>query len=274
MKLLNLLVLISLPLQIMAQEINYTQTDIDIFNKLVEYATPYKSQSPQELITHIATFFIDTPYTPNTLDQNREKEELIINLRETDCILFVEMCLALTQTIKTTTPTFEAYCENIKSMRYRDGMINNYDSRIHYTSEWIKQNEKRGIIKEISDKYGVPLHQEFFFMTTHPNSYPQLRDSDDMVRKIGIIEKRLSSISPFYYIPKGKVCEIAPVIGNGNIICFVSNIEGLDITHVGLSYIYNGQLHFIHASAKDKKVVIEKKTLCEYNKHGIRLITL
>lgn len=225
-------------------------------------------------ITSIALHLLNTPYVAGTLEQI--PEELTINMHETDCILFVEMCTALAYNAKIyPNPTFSQYCNRIRSMRYRDGVVNGYDSRLHYTSEWILQNEKKGILEEITSKYGTRFDQKFSFMSTHPSSYKQLKDSDDMVRRIASVENRLNQSGPFYYISQERLREIEKEIHNGDIICFISPVEGLDISHVALAYWNEkDELHFIHASMKEKKVVIEKKTLADYAKNGIRLLRL
>ena len=111
-------------------------------------------------------------------------------------------------------------------------------------------------------------------MTTHSDSYKQLDKCPDRVREIGNVEKLLNESGPYYFIPQDKIKECESQIRNGDIICFRSNVEGLDISHVALAYWDKGELKFIHASFKEKKVVIDRQTIADYAKNGIRVVRL
>lgn len=248
----------------------YKEEDQTIFYDVVTHVREVSHLPMNELVTEIALYMLGTPYVAATLEQ--EPEMLTLNLRETDCILFVEMCTALAITAKEEHPSFEDYCEEVRKLRYRNGVVDGYVSRIHYTSEWIIQNSKRGIMKEISSQYGDPLNQKFSYMSTHSDSYKQLADCPDRVREIAGSEDFLDGCGPYFYIPQDKIKECASEIRNGDIICFRSNVEGLDISHVGLAYWDKGELKFIHASFKEKKVVIDRQTIADYAKNGIRLV--
>lgn len=251
-------------------DIRYDKKDPVIFNEVIE-AVSHQSHLPMnELVTEIALHFLETPYVAATLEH--EPEMLTINLRETDCILFVEMCTALAITAKEGHPSFDRFCNEIRNLRYRKGIVDGYSSRIHYTSEWIIQNSERGIMKEISSELGDPLNQKFSYMSSHSESYKQLKDCPDRVREIAVVEDTLDESGPYFYIPQSKIDECAPEIRNGDIICFRSNVEGLDISHVALAYWEKGKLMFIHASFKEKKVVIDRKTIADYAKNGIRVV--
>jgi hypothetical protein len=269
----SITILISAILSAQSTDIRFSPIDKQIFEEKIEYLLPYKNSSMPTLVTEVALSFLGTPYTAGTLEQI--PETLTINLHETDCILFVESCIAMALTIKqSTNPEFEEYCTQVRKMRYRDGIVEGYESRIHYTSEWLIQNEKNNILVELSSQYGERFDQHFSYMSTHPQSYKQLRNSDDMVRRIALIEERLNSSAPFYYISNKKLRSIENEILSGDIIGFISNVEGLDIAHVAIAYHDKGELHFIHASFKEKKVVIEKKKLVDYASNGIRVARL
>jgi hypothetical protein len=269
----SITILISTILSAQSTDIRFSPIDKQIFEEKIEYLLPYKNSSMPTLVTEVALSFLGTPYTAGTLEQI--PETLTINLHETDCILFVESCIAMALTIKqSTNPEFEEYCTQVRKMRYRDGIVEGYESRIHYTSEWLIQNEKNNILVELSSQYGERFDQHFSYMSTHPQSYKQLRNSDDMVRRIALIEERLNSSAPFYYISNKKLRSIENEILSGDIIGFISNVEGLDIAHVAIAYHDKGELHFIHASFKEKKVVIEKKKLVDYASNGIRVARL
>lgn len=258
---------------------NYTPKDSIILQQKVDQFSSFASLPINELTIKIALSFLETPYVAGTLEG--DKELFTINLRETDCILFVEMCTAIALTIKEVNISsdntrkysdFERYCSNLRAMRYINGYIGDYSTRNHYTSGWIIQNEKYGIMSEISSYLSsVKLPQKFFFMSENPGSYKQLKNSPDLVDKIRSVEQGLNKYE-YFHIAKADIESVKDNIKNGDIVCFTSKVPGLDIAHVALAYWHNGDLHFIHASSKAMKVIIEEKTLSDYTSYGIRLI--
>lgn len=249
-----------------------------IYEKVAKALEPYKSETSGELMVRCAKQFLGTEYVAATLEI--EPEQLTINMDKTDCILFVEMCLAMVQTVKGDDPTFENFCRNTQNLRYSKGMVDGYASRNHYTSEWILQGEENGIFKEISkDLGGAKLDQHFDFMSSHLESYMQLKDNPGMVVKIMQVEKALDQ-HDYYYLPQNNLTTLAKGIREGDIICFVTPVGGLDIGHVAIAIKgKDGKMHFIHASSAKMKVIIDQETIADYvNSHkstkGVRVVRL
>ena len=259
------------------KDARFTQKDVDNFNEVMTLLAPDRDRPMSELVIKVAKHFLGTPYVAGTLEQ--EPERLTVNTRETDCILFVEMCLAMSLTAKEENPTFEKYVDNLRQLRYRDGKVDGYTSRIHYTSEWIIQGTMRGIFTEVSRECGgVPLNQQFSFMSSHPASYKQLKDSPENVEKIRAVEENLNTWD-YWYIPKADLPKCIKNIKTGDIVGFNSATPGLDIAHVAYAYWEGDTLTFIHASYTDKKVVINKTPLVQYTNgikahNGLRVIRL
>ena len=255
----------------------FTQKDIDNFNEVMAFLAPDRDLPMDQLVIKVAKHFLGTPYVSGTLEL--EPERLTVNTRETDCILFVEMCLAMSLTAKEENPTFEKYVDNLRQLRYRDGKVDGYASRIHYTSEWIIQGTVRGIFNDVSRECGgSPLDQKFNFMSTHPASYKQLKDSPENVKKIRAAEQNLESWD-YWYIPKADLPKCIKNIKTGDIVGFNSSTPGLDIAHVAYAYWEGDTLTFIHASYTEKKVVINKTPLVQYTNgikghNGLRVIRL
>ena len=199
------------------------------------------------------------PYVAGTLEEQPE-EQLCIYLTRTDCILFVETCLALARTARAS-GGFPGFADELRQSRYRDGVVSCYADRLHYTSEWISQGEKRGVLKDITMELGGETYDHpVNYMSTHPASYPRMDD----VEAIKAAEARINAI-PACQIPKAKVNGILKEIQSGDIICLVSGIEGLDILHVGIAAKdKNGSVHLIHASSAAGKVIVDPKPLDGY----------
>lgn len=255
----------------------FTQKDVENFQEVMNLLAPDRGLPMSELVIKVARHFLGTPYVAGTLEI--EPERLTVNTRETDCILFVEMCLAMSLTAKDECPTFEKYVDNLRKLRYRDGIVDGYASRLHYTSEWIIQGETRGIFHEVSRQCGGSvLGQKFNFMSQHPASYKQLKDSPETVEKIRAAEQNLETWD-YWYIPKADLPKCIQNIKTGDIIGFNAATPGLDIAHVAYAYWEGDTLTFIHASYTDKKVVINKTPLVEYTKgikghNGLRVVRL
>ena len=198
-----------------------------------------------------------TPYVAGTLDE--PGEELRIYLTRTDCIIFVETCLALARTASQG-GDFQAFAKEIQQSRYRGGHVEAYADRLHYTTEWARQGERRGTLKDITlDLGGEVLDRKISYMSSHPDSYPLMDD----VGAIREAEARLNA-EPRHYIPKARVAQVLEDLRPGDIICMVTNVEGLDISHVGMALVENGTVHLLHVSTGPMKVVTDSRTLSQY----------
>ncbi len=220
--------------------------------------------SPDELIIEAALYLMDTPYVGKTLEVNKE-EELVINLRELDCMTFVENCLALSRAAQYPYPDYDYFVRQLKYIRYREGIIHGYPSRLHYTTDWIADNVGKGIIEDITYALGGKKFQpNVGFMSSHPELYPGLQANKQDVEVMIDIENRINQRNTYYYIPQHEIKEKQSLIKTGDIICFTTNLPGLDISHLGIAYWNKNQLTFIHASSKYKKVIINPESLSDY----------
>lgn len=257
--------------------VRYSEASPAIFEKVAKALEPFKDEPAGDLMVRCAKQFLGTAYVAATLET--EPEQLTINMDKTDCILFVEMCVAMVQTVKSDNPSFESFCRNTQNLRYANGTVDGYASRNHYTSAWIRQGEGNGIFREVSEEIGGSrLDQHFDFMSSHLESYKQLKDNPGMVVKIMRTEKELDK-DTYYYLPQNEIAALSKSIRSGDIICYVTSVGGLDISHVAIAAEQNGKMHFIHASTKAMKVITDTKTIAEYvssqkSVTGIRVVRL
>lgn len=215
------------------------------------------------LLEKIGRSFIGTPYKAHTLEGN-DVESLVINLREFDCTTFVETCLALTTTFKMGGYTFDSYQYILKRIRYREGYLDGYSSRLHYFTDWISDNSVSGYVKDASKIFdGIPYENKVDFMSTHTNSYPQLKANPELVEDIKEIEAAISERT-YYYIPKEDLHKNELYLEEGWIVAFTTDIKGLDVIHTGITVRNGEKIHLLHASSDAGKVVVSEKTLVEY----------
>ena len=82
--------------------------------------------------------------------------------------------------------------------------------------------------------------------------------------KIQKIEERMNEQN-YSFVPKEKVKSIENQLLNGDIIAITTNIEGLDITHVGFAIrLQHKRIYLLHASSDFKRVMVTDKPLVEY----------
>ncbi len=218
--------------------------------------------STSELIMALSGNFMGTPYVANTLEV-KEPEQLVINLAGMDCTTFVEYMLAMALAIKQSAGSFEDFAQILACIRYRDGIIDGYPSRLHYFTEWLIHNAEKDILDILSNEIGMePFKSQVSFMTNNPGSYRQLKNAA-FVEKMKEVEKNVSGFE-MKYIPKGKIKELEYFFQNGDIIAFTTDIDGLDVSHTGFAIFQNDRLHLLHASTRTNMVEISPVPLDEY----------
>lgn len=248
------------------QSIDWEPQDKIIFEHYRKHIDPIRSKSKELILQQTAEFFLNAPYVAGTLDKN-DTERLVINLREFDCVTFVETVIALANTVVSDDLSFDNFASQLKRIRYRNGVVDGYDSRLHYTSDWIYDNVKKKILSEASLRLGgISETKTIDFMTTHRTAYRLLETDDQMLERIRNIEGEINARGGFYYLPKEKLESAKVDIPHMAMIAFTTSIKGLDTTHTGFAYKKDGKLTFIHASSAKNNVVIDEKTLSDYCK--------
>ena len=227
--------------------------------------------------------FLGLPYVAHTLEIN-DDERLVVNTRQLDCTTLVENVTALTLCAQRGQYTWRDYLRTLTAMRYRNGKITDYTSRIHYFTEWITANTKEGIVTEIQSPnppFSAVQQVSVSFMSNHPKSYKALRNHPEYVADIKKMEQQVSG-QRFRYIPKTAVrnhSQLRKAVKDGDIIAITCRKKGLDIAHLGFAVWKEGKLHLLNASQLRGLVVEEPKILYEYlQEHpthtGIRIIRI
>lgn len=241
---------------------------------------PLRDKSNGELIIAATRLLEGRPYVAHTLEG--DTEQMVINVDGLDCVTFVENCFALAKTVRNGGRSWRDFARNIEDLRYRHGKQKAYDSRLHYTTDWIIDNIYRGNIEEVTTS--VPDYRSVTktlnFMTTHRDAYPALADSAVYAgcRKVeaGLFSMRIP------YVTKSMTSKSSFVdcLQDGDMISFVSPKDGLDSSHVALLRIVNGKPLMMHASMKKGKVTFETAPLFDYLKYnkrdcpGVRVVRL
>lgn len=251
----------------------YEKQDSIKIVSLLKEASQLK-QKPASWMLWFGKKFAGVPYVGGTLDKTAA-EHLIVNTRQLDCTTYVEMITALTMCAQNHETSFTAYCNHLKHVRYIGGEVS-YVKRQHYFTVWMDDNEKEGIVKNISPNPPFTAVQKVNvnWMSTHISSYKMLTAHLEWRTGIRQLEQSVSGKS-YRYIPKGKIANtqlFRNTIKDGDIIAIITNKKGLDTTHIGIASWHKDGLHLLNASSIHKKVIDEPMTLYQYmQKHPVQI---
>ncbi len=240
-----------------------------IFDHLIQemIKREYHTLPIGECMGKIGSMMIGTRYVGGTLELMPER--CVMDLTGLDCVTFFENTLNIARTAKIkqqelaqnpNSITFRDVLDQIEYTRYRDGNLEGYTSRLHYTSEWILDNVKKGVVKDLTKELGgKPFPVKVSFMSENPQFYPQLVAQPSLVNKMRLVEYGINN-TRHWYIPTAQVKEIESKLQTGDIIAIATNKTGLDYSHTGM-IIKNakGMALFLHASSAKKRVYLDRR---------------
>lgn len=231
-----------------------------------------------ELVGAIGLELRGTPYVGATLEIYDDREICSVNLLGLDCVTFFESALGFARMLKKGGDDAAAFLDQVTYTRYRNGRLSDYTSRLHYTTDWFYDNESKGVVRGITrDLPGAePFTNKVSFMSTHPESYRQLKADPKLVPVIAETEQQINSRS-MSYVPKNKVAAVESRLQTGDIVGITTTINGIDCSHTGLCYRdEKGVLRLLHASLTKKEVTLDEplhKYLAGVSKHtGIMVV--
>lgn len=208
--------------------------------------------------------FVGTPYKSYTLEIDDRIEAPSVNLNGLDCWTFFEISLAMARMVEDPVEkwTPENMLKYIELDRYRGGECDGgYLSRLHYLEDWLNDNARRGLVRDLTRSLGgVGLPNAAIEMTNGWKGYRYMVHNPEYRAGIERMEAALRR-KPLYTIPKDKVAGIEDRLQSGDIIGIISHDgDAYGTSHVGLAYrTQDGVLHFMHASSPRNagKVVID-----------------
>ena len=247
-----------------SQQITCSVEDKQAFeDKIIEIDGLLETDLGKTMVS-VGKTFLKTPYVAKTLEIG-EVETLVINFQGLDCTTFVENVLAFTLLLQHEKTDFDSFAKVLETIRYKNGKLDGYASRLHYFSEWIANNQQKGVLADITAEIGgKEITKEIDFMSTHRDLYPFLAD-DVNFEKIKASENFLNN-EAICYLPQDQIEANEHLIHSGDIIALTTSIEGLDITHTGIaSREKDGRIHLLHASSSGE-VKISELPLVDYLK--------
>jgi hypothetical protein len=211
------------------------------------------------LMQEIGLQFRGRPYLEGALNTGAP-ERLVVRLDGFDCVTFVETTLALARGVKLRDSSYAGFARRLAEQRYRDGRLQGYCSRLHYFTEWLADNEDRGIVERLDDDLGGRrMSDSLDFMSTHRSSYDRFATNDSLYACVQSIEDRLRAqhqTRPVRYVPQDSIRAVYDKLRAGDVVALATSVEGLDVAHTGLVYAHDdGRKGLLHASLSDGVVV-------------------
>jgi hypothetical protein len=215
------------------------------------------------LLARLGLRFLGAPYEAATLEGKGPGEPLVINLRAFDCFTFVESMTALTLAVRSGGAPCDAFAGWLERLRYRRGIRRGYASRLHYFTDWLGDNRRLGVLRDVTRELGgLPDRRAVRFMTDHPGMYPPLADAAQRA-EVRRAERNLSRRLR-YRLPSDMLGEVETRFRDGDIIGIAAARPGLDVIHAGLAVRKDGRVHLLHASGPAGGVVLTEEPLCRY----------
>lgn len=254
--------------------------DTTFINDILARVKAEDPGNPGDRVAMFGRMFIGTPYVAHTLESPEgEPERLTVNLKELDCTTFVENMMALALTIGEGRTSWRDYVNNLERLRYRGGELNGYPSRLHYIADWIVDNSYRGNVTDATPNFPAVSYttKSIDFMSNHRDNYPALKDSLNFERvkntELGYRNHR------YPYIKTRNLAErpTREAFRNGDVVALTTSLKDLDVTHMGMIVIKDGEPYLLHASSSLGKVIITEVPLAEFMKRnrsltGVRVI--
>jgi hypothetical protein len=248
------------------------------FDRVVSVADQLRTLPLGDRVATIGKLLCGTSYKSYTLEIHDHIEAPSVNLTGLDCWTFFETSLAFARMFQEPREqwTPQTLLKYIELDRYRGGeCTGSYLSRLHYLEEWFSDNDRRGLVKDLTRELGgVRASHAAHEMTVAWKSYRYMRNNPELRAGIAEMEARVSR-TPLYYIPKNKVADIESRICNGDVIGICDYDSGrIGTAHVGLAYrTSDGVLHFMHASSPRNfgQVVLDQRLsgyLAKFRSHA------
>jgi hypothetical protein len=240
-----------------------------VFDRLVAKATAegWQKLPVGELMGRLGQELLGTPYVAHTLELDDTKEFCTVNLDGLDCVTFFENSFALARILRAGKATPAAMLDAVRTTRYRGARQEGYTSRLHYTTDWIFDNVRRGNVRDLAVELpgAAPFTQKVGVMSGHPEAYRQLHAHPEWLPEIRSMEDAINA-RPRMFVPMAQVAAIEPLLQSGDIIGVATSTAGVDIAHTGLCLKDSeGVARFMDASSAPSrmKVTLERGPLHE-----------
>ncbi|MCB0319149.1 MAG: DUF1460 domain-containing protein [Bdellovibrionales bacterium] len=182
----------------------------------------------EDKLEFVSSHFLNLPYLANSLiGSSSEPEQFVISFKSFDCVTYIETIFALVLS-----HDLNQFFENLRKLRYQAGNIS-WESRNHYMIDWIERNVAQNFCKTVNF----------------------LEPTIEIKRQLSIIKDYPIKSKTIDFIPYEQIFS-NPNSVNGQLICFGTTRENLDVSHCGL--LFKKQDLVLRHASRDKQVTLEE----------------
>src|SRR5881409_925550 len=185
----------------------------DQFNRLVAKAKAgnWKALPIGERTAAVGQALVGTRYKHFTLEIDNRIESPSVNFQGIDCWTFFETALGFARMLNEPESNWtpERMLYYVELDRYRGGQCTGaYLSRLHYLEDWLYDNNRRGLVADLTRSLGgVSVAHSAREMTSGWRHYRYLVYNRSLLRPLAQMEDDVSS-RPLYEIPTSRVAAI------------------------------------------------------------------
>ena len=194
------------------------------------------------------------------------RETLQLDLDTFECVSFIESTLAIARCGWRSDTSEQCFASEVEKSRYRNGELRDYASRLHYFTEWIEDNDRRGRVEDLTTRLGgEPVRREFFHISKRvlPAAALTSEARTELTQAIATTELRLSD-KEHAVLTRESAPDVLSGLSDGDLVAFVRERAGLLIHHAGFVYWANGTPRLLHASSYHERVVITQRDVTNY----------
>jgi hypothetical protein len=181
-----------------------------------------------ERIDCLSARFLGRAYISDPLGGGPDsKEELSLALDGFDCVTYMETVLSLARS-----RAASEFAGELREMRYRDGLVD-WHHRNHYMVDWIANNAKRGIVRDITSGPATVIK----------------------IKNLSLLKSLPAKIASFRCFPKHALGKTRSLIQTGDVILFASTKKNLDVFHTGFLIKHGDEISLRHATRAAGQVV-------------------
>ncbi|MEW6109724.1 MAG: N-acetylmuramoyl-L-alanine amidase-like domain-containing protein [Nitrospirota bacterium] len=192
---------------------------------------------PGDRIAFLSGQFLGIDYKESTLTGSPQTPEVfVINFQGVDCFTYIDYIEAMRLS-----GSFSEFKENLKKVRYRGGNVA-FENRNHFFTDWSEFNS--GYIDDVTDKIGKHKTKRIMKMLNRKDDgtyfIPGIKPKQ---REIRYIQADIIDDSVFNGLRSGDYAGV------------YSEINGLDVSHVGIIIRDIDMVYLRHASRNERKII-------------------
>ena len=214
----------------------FTQEDID---HIIHEASIINDVGKR--IDFLSRLFQDLDYRESTLIGSINIPEVFaLNFEGVDCYTYIDYVEAMRLS-----SSFSEFKVNLRKVRYKSGMVA-FENRNHFFTDWREFNAD--FVKDITEEIGTQKAIRAQKMIN------EKEDGTFFLPGIHPVQREIT------YVPSNAIDEsVLNRLGSGDYVGIYSEVQGLDVSHVGIIIKDRDDIYLRHASSlKEYRKVVDQ----------------